>query len=89
MAEDLTGIQETQLNSVSVYPNPAEDNFYLTNLSTYRVEYRIMDVGGRVVKKGAVSQASNYISVSSLSPGVYVLLVAENHHKTIRFIKEE
>ncbi len=55
MAEDLIGIQETQLKSVSVYPNPVKNKFYRANLSTSGVDYRKMDVGVRVFKEGTIS----------------------------------
>jgi len=39
------------------------------------------------VQEGTVTEALDFISISSLSPGLYFLFV-ENHQQLIRFIKE-
>jgi hypothetical protein len=81
------GIQEEQTRQVNPYPNPATDKLFLKNLTLGGSEFKIYDLVGKAVQEGTINETSDYISISSLSPGLYYL-VLENHHQWIRFIKE-
>jgi len=74
-----TGIDQYSLieNSITVYPNPANDKLYLSSnmFSTAdKVTYQIMDVFGKAVLEGNYV-GSDYIDVSSLSSGIYFIRV--------------
>ena len=81
------GIQEEQTRQVDAYPNPATDRLFLKNLTLGGSEFKIYDLVGKAVQKGTINETSDHISISSLSPGLYYL-VLENQHQWIRFIKE-
>ena len=81
------GIQEEQMRQVNAYPNPATDKLFLKNHAFGGSEFKIYDPVGKAVQEGTFTETLDYISISSLSPGLYFLFV-ENHQQLIRFIKE-
>ena len=76
---NVTGIDEPQVNVLSVYPNPASDviNIALTAEANTEVTVDIMDINGRVVKSTilnastAVNEAR--IEVGDVKPGIYIV----------------
>jgi len=81
------GIQEEQMRQVNAYPNPATDKLFLKNHALGGSEFKIYDPVGKAVQEGTFTETLDYISISSLSPGLYYL-VLENHQQWTRFIKE-
>ena len=81
------GIQEEQMRQVNAYPSPATDKLFLKNHAFGGSEFKIYDPVGKLVQEGTVTETLDYISISSLSPGLYYL-VLENHQQWTRFIKE-
>lgn len=82
-------IQVTYLGPVSateyetmLYPNPVKNEISLPR--QFSGEYKILDMKGLIVAQGRMTP-SQKISVKQLSPGMYVLKVAE---RTFRFIKK-
>lgn len=65
------GIDEKQISTFSVNPNPIENSFYV-NFEGTTAEYELFDVIGKSVQKGIV-QNSQEINVSKLRKGVYVI----------------
>jgi PKD repeat protein len=77
-------VDELDLNSISIYPNPASEIITLTS-SAKIVEVRILDLSGKELG----SYNSNVISVDHLSNGTYVLSIqTEQGSISKRFIKE-
>lgn len=70
-------VSVTEINdatsSISVYPNPVESNVYV--LTTEKIEvYQITDISGKEVYREVLPQY-NFINMSGLKPGVYVLRI--------------
>ncbi|WNJ20557.1 T9SS type A sorting domain-containing protein [Pontibacter sp. G13] len=81
----LTSLDETSMGGipVEVYPNPVEDQLFLTE--TLLRSCSIVDMAGQVVMEDIPLVADLPINVSSLKPGGYVLLVGGRH--AVKFIK--
>jgi hypothetical protein len=80
-----TAIDEGQKPSVSLYPNPASDFVFVSGIDG-EFDYEILDIAGRIQTTGT---ASERISVSNLSKGIYVICIKDGiltHN--LRFIKE-
>ncbi len=76
------GTNDRTENSFRVYPNPANDILYI-NGTEGNVNVTVFDMQGRVVKH--ISTASNSISVSDLTTGMYMLRIEnEDIVRTIR-----
>ncbi|WP_158569254.1 glycosyl hydrolase [Chitinophaga silvisoli] len=69
-------------NTSLVYPNPAQDQVYLTAAAS--AYYTITDLKGNMIQAGKVTAGMNTISVSGLTPGVYLIRVGD---KTGKFVK--
>ncbi|WP_430404156.1 T9SS type A sorting domain-containing protein [Fluviicola sp.] len=85
--QSTAGITDSEKNSVSVYPNPANDLIYI--VSDFDVNtITITDVSGQVVYNNS-TVSNNNVDVSSLTSGVYLVNVAtDSGVKTSRFIKK-
>lgn len=77
-------IQKHISSSFTVYPNPATD--YIT-IDSYGSQFEIVDACGRIVKRGQIDHGG-IISVTSLSEGIYSILVRTSGEiKSARFIR--
>jgi len=64
--------RNTPLISCSIYPNPAETYIWIeTAATTTGVPFRLIDVAGRTVLRGALYQGTSRVDVSHLVEGVY------------------
>ena len=92
--QNTTGIHTETTNTLQTYPNPAENYIMLevSELLNKKTLYRIVDVCGKVVKSDDLGRISNNyqeINISSLTKGIYVIMVtADNQNYMSRFIKK-
>lgn len=68
------------LTDVKLYPNPAKDILHISN--TTNEDYRIFDMGGKVINSGKLERGS--VNVSNLIKGAYMIQIGEISK---RFIK--
>lgn len=70
------GIEENNAETISIYPNPISDNFKIKTLNSSIVRsLRIYDLNSRLVKQINVTTDSCVFNISSISGGVYFLLI--------------
>ena len=74
------GLDEEMNSTISVYPNPVEDELQI--IGGEIKEYVIFNLQGKVVQRGG---GSHQISFSSLEEGSYYLLLTENNGARTRF----
>ncbi len=79
----VTNLVHTETIKLNIYPNPVSDRLYLNGVSGEN--FAIYDQLGKLLVKQKLSE-QNGIDVSSLLPGVYVLLIDDS--MTTRFVKE-
>ena len=70
-------------NSITFYPNPADDELYISGIEK-GCSIRIYSLPGTLIMRQ--QNELNRIDVSSLAPGIYVLRTSNN--KAIQFIKK-
>jgi hypothetical protein len=81
-------------SNFSLFPNPASDNLYLTcnseNIPAY-VTYQIIDLNGRIIKKGSLSnlEKESIIDINLIPASVYLLQLHNPNGsiELIRFVK--
>jgi hypothetical protein len=93
-----TGIQKpipvTKETSLTIYPNPASEEIFVTVKSKGSIQLMIVDATGRSIfeKQVTNSDENNVIelSVSGLKPGIYLLVAQDENRNTSsqRFIKK-
>ena len=75
-------------NRINIYPNPAMDKIYISNLKEDNTLVKIHDIKGRLVLENKVSN-KEYLNISKLSKGVYqIKFEGSNWNETRKFIKE-
>jgi Secretion system C-terminal sorting domain/Matrixin/IPT/TIG domain len=80
-------IEDPDITKLTIYPNPASEILYITNLSINTANFSILDIQGKVLKKGSLS--NGLVSILELAQGVYFIKISEENKHTIKkFIKE-
>jgi hypothetical protein len=76
---ELPGTKDL-ITGITLYPNPAKDLMHISN--TTNEDYRIFDMGGKLINSGKLERGS--VNVSSLTKGAYIIQIGET---SVRFIK--
>jgi hypothetical protein len=88
---DITtiGIDEHELNSIAVYPNPVFDEIHISieNPVADNVSIKVYDSRGRVVLN-KVHDLAQPITVSNLEAGAYIIELDEGELGRQRFVKQ-
>ncbi len=80
-------VDETTLIQVNVWPNPAGEHLVIANLPLGG-EFMIYDLSGRMLHHERVTYETTVVSLQELKPGVYVVWMVINDHKTLkRFVR--
>jgi len=86
-----TGIDETNplSESLEVYPNPANDQITL-QVNSYLLgsTYTLTDLAGRTIQTGQINSVKTEISISELTPGMYLLNHTGQNHQPIKVMKK-
>jgi len=69
-----------------IYPNPAQDFIYVNFSTQDNIRIYILDNTGKIMRSETISSGTP-ISVSDLSPGVYII-TAEDKNGFVRFIRK-
>ncbi len=86
--DQCLGLTDSEINTVSVYPNPTDGKLTLSNVAA-NTTFNMVSVSGQVVLTGVVSTTANTIDLSSFENGIYVLqLTQEQGLQTIRIVKK-
>jgi len=75
-------------NDISIYPNPAHKEIVLSYKPGEADTYKIINMNGKVLKKGEINRNSNSlkVNISDLSPGIYLITV--NNEGTPVFVEK-
>ena len=83
-----TGVQElTELENISVYPNPAHDELQITNYklqSNRKLNLRVVDVLGREVYSSKLEILNCKLQTSSWLRGIYFVEIADETKRITR-----
>ncbi|MFT6244160.1 MAG: PKD repeat protein [Crocinitomicaceae bacterium] len=82
------GLDEHNLNLISVYPNPAENLLnVLVSQDMIGESYEVKDVSGKVIYTGMITQELTTIELNTISSGIYFVSVGETSSAQ-KFVKE-
>jgi len=83
-----TAIELNGPNRINIYPNPASDKIYISNLKEDNISVKVYDIKGRLVLENKVSN-KKYLNISKLSKGVYqIKFEGKDWNETRKLIKE-
>lgn len=78
--KQTVGLPNSQKNNLDIqfYPNPAKEKIFYNNLEILKnLGYEIIDLNGRVVKKGFFDSSEGEIEISNLAKGMYLITCTE------------
>jgi hypothetical protein len=85
--QQTVGIDELELATVSVYPNPAIDVLFV-NIPSINYSLTVTNVIGEVVLRSENKSNTSSLFVNELKQGLYTLLITSNgKQKQIKFVK--
>ncbi len=56
-----------------IYPNPANLDITISVLMSYPAKYEIVDLSGKIIQSGQVSDSNHKVSVQKIDSGIYLL----------------
>ena len=80
MTYDWNAVSENHVESLNVYPNPANDMLYIDGVEGETV--RVYDNTGRLVKQ---EQYNGHLDVSNLAQGIYAVTAGD---RIVKFVKK-
>lgn len=87
-AEKIMALNDSNLSSVKVYPNPAKDFISISNHKDIS-KVSLVDLAGKNVLSKSVNAKSVKLNISHLPNGIYILKVESNgKEKTFKVIKK-
>ncbi len=82
-------VQDNEKSSLTFYPNPAQEEIYIENL-TATAEIEIYNISGKKLLQQQVNSSTESINISNLSAGIYLYSFVQNGKKikTGKLVKE-
>ncbi|MBW1298603.1 T9SS type A sorting domain-containing protein [Aquimarina litoralis] len=82
-------IEEQQIDTISLYPNPVKEFFTIRGLGSVKSDIYITDLNGKLVQTMIDHSLDRTIDVTRLQSGVYFVQIdKQNSRKTYKLIKE-
>ena len=85
------GIEEDQLFTLNVYPNPAQNEIYIDfdNASVYTSTIEVFDMSGKKLMSQSMDQTTTAMNIANLNSGLYMYKVSNRQgFVSGRFIKK-
>jgi hypothetical protein len=65
------GIEETTLQNVTLYPNPAKEKVTIANSSNAPVSFELRTIDGQLIQSGMIGVGTTDLSLVSFAQGIY------------------
>ncbi len=83
------GIDDNELQSISIYPNPVKETFNITMRNYENASASLYDLRGRLILNQKLDSELTIVNISNLNDGIYVLNIENKTGKvTKRIIKK-
>jgi hypothetical protein len=85
---NFTGIEDQENSKIIISPNPARDYFKISASEELVGEtYSIIDLNGKTLKEGTLTQKEQKIEIGNLSEGMYLFKIKNISEQTFRIVK--
>ncbi len=82
--EKESGIQQIDLASIFIYPNPAINNLYIESSIPFRnAVFKLYNITGKILSEQHISGYRHFVNVKDYVPGIYFIEISE-YDRTIR-----
>ena len=82
IVKNLNTINNLELNTIKLYPNPAKDQFIISGWTNGDIA-KIYNIQGQEIKSVKINQSDQIIDISDLKVGIYIVKV-NNYEKCIQ-----
>jgi hypothetical protein len=84
----FTGIDEPENSIILISPNPSSD-YFMVSASEELIgkSYSIIDLNGKTLKEGTLTQKEQKIEIGNLSEGMYMFKINNETEQTFRIVK--
>lgn len=65
--------EKNELPIIQIYPNPVSDFLYVRNNENAIFDFKIIDLQGKIVKKGIIDRENKTINLQAVTKGLYIL----------------
>lgn len=83
----ITNITERYNDKTSLYPNPTKNNITIEN--SYNSKYILLDINGKIIKKGIIPNNFYQLNLVDLTSGIYLIQITNNNNVKINKIIKE
>lgn len=83
---DLLGLNDKELSSINLYPNPTTNKLYIKSSLTENFKVTVFDILGKKVIEESLN-TNNTLDVSKLHTGIYIIRF-DDYNTTFKFVKE-
>jgi len=73
----VTSVNDTKLNDILIYPVPTKNTLNI-NYKNKQSTYKIVDLGGNIVKTGIIKKGKNILDLKLLPEGMYILFIEDS-----------
>jgi hypothetical protein len=81
------GIENNNSSQMNVYPNPAQNELNIGNITT-QFDYTLTNMDGKIIQSGQVSPANSTIDLTNVANGTYLVQLKNTQNAfTYRVIK--
>lgn len=82
-SDPASGIQVTSQSDLSVYPNPGNGNFTISNVAVGK-SFKVMNILGQPVVVGKINSNNHKLDLTAQQKGIYFVTVDDANGKLIR-----
>ncbi len=79
----VLSINDHSLNELKLYPNPAKGNTIYFNTNKH-LNIKIYDVLGKLVMSKSINNNNDYIDISNINKGVYLVRISSDNQSTTK-----
>lgn len=87
---ELLSVDEENLVSLNIYPNPTSDFISINLKENTNLDYKLLDLSGKEIESGTLSNLENKINLNALNTAVYLLNIYQNSKqlKSYKIVKK-
>jgi PKD repeat protein len=84
----FVSVQDDDLRAANVFPNPANDIISISlPVNIQKAQYDLLDLSGKTIAQGTITDSAKNISVQNLARGVYLVrLYHQRDSRTFRIV---
>ena len=82
---DTESVSENEMNTVTMFPNPAQNTLELTSMTSGVNEVQIINALGQVVKEFTF-ESNTTVDIENLNAGVYFVKISGDNHLTQKLV---